>query len=1047
MGPDHVAGGSNDHPKRPRFSWDMKTAPWTDGKGDQDEYASAVALWQAFHDKLPDSNSNKIPKELRGIILMSNLFGRAKDLCKKIPDQEIQSDTGVDAIVKAIYKRDPLSAVSTVYQDFLTVLGTKRGASESFRNFESRFTANVSKFNSHSTSFVLIEAIAAFMLLANSGVDSNQRVSVLAAATPHSAQFKNGATTSDFLEAVSYDTVASVLRQCDKMKSSESSQSYTVTASSTQAPIRHKIKSKRSLTPEQLADLKSKSQCKRCNQYGHWRSDHNEDGSLKPGVKSFPAPNSSKSTLKKTVTFNLATVSDPLSVASCDFIGPLCDDGAPYSGLGQCELNILRSVLLPNWDGVLDPIPDKLASRPFWQYGVGDHASQAKPILGSVLLQAVTDDGVPVSIRHLVIEGSSQWIIGRNVTRNVDIIHSNGNCLKLKNGSIITLIDHDLHSYVPYSSFCTRDIDTATEKMLFCATASIPSSHSKRPWAELKKIIDKVHTHVCGHASFSDMKVLLQRNGLWSDEVFRYLAHRVDTCSNCLHTAEPKIPRKVSLSSMSRSFNDVICIDHLHLGNSRVCHVMDATTRYSVGSVVPDVSMEHSIHTIESNWISPFWAPEAIQFDQAFDNAKFQDYLQLYDITPRPIPARRHNKNVLESKHRVIRDIFLRLSDHQENTNEGLLIQQAIRISNDLYGNDVLSAHELAKGYTRPIDKKVVPSLIPDELLKAHEVLIAKRKLNLILRSKPTKDVPLSVGDQVQIFIKLPNEKRGKWSGSRPVLSYDISSGIVTVPGSRGRTISAAIEDVRHAIVDNDLAQKIQEAIDQLSIEVENSLDTDTDTRQLDTNAEISMEDCSDYDDHGDERLTPLPKIGDSIEVLWPLDNEFYPGVVTAIDGGNDYRTVHYKDGDIEKLNMTQETWRYTDPDPASASTVELTSNYDNVIKMFYKRFGHKDFLAYQAEGLPSFPLINAYVDEESKFKDNVRVIDMSEVPRNANVITSHVLYKVKANDDGSMKMKARIAPHGNKDKDRSDLKSDSATCPPTGIRLLLSIAAIKKWP
>ena len=42
--------------------------------------------------------------------------------------------------------------------------------------------------------------------------------------------------------------------------------------------------------------------------------------------------------------------------------------------------------------------------------------------------------------------------------------------------------------------------------------------------------------------------------------------------------------------------------------------------------------------------------------------------------------------------------------------------------------------------------------------------------------------------------------------------------------------------------------------------------------------------------------------------------------------------------------------------------------------------------------------------------------------------------------------MKARIAPHGNKDKDRNRLKTDSAQCPPTGISILVSIATIMRW-
>ena len=43
--------------------------------------------------------------------------------------------------------------------------------------------------------------------------------------------------------------------------------------------------------------------------------------------------------------------------------------------------------------------------------------------------------------------------------------------------------------------------------------------------------------------------------------------------------------------------------------------------------------------------------------------------------------------------------------------------------------------------------------------------------------------------------------------------------------------------------------------------------------------------------------------------------------------------------------------------------------------------------------------------------------------------------------------MKARIAPHGNKDHDKHTLKTDSSTGPPVGLRILLSLASMFKWP
>ena len=61
--------------------------------------------------------------------------------------------------------------------------------------------------------------------------------------------------------------------------------------------------------------------------------------------------------------------------------------------------------------------------------------------------------------------------------------------------------------------------------------------------------------------------------------------------------------------------------------------------------------------------------------------------------------------------------------------------------------------------------------------------------------------------------------------------------------------------------------------------------------------------------------------------------------------------------------------------------------------------------------------------------------------------MTNHVIYKVKENDGGSFKMKARITLHGNKDKYRHKLKTNSSQCTPTGTRIIASIASIMKWP
>ena len=110
--------GSADVPSRPRFSWDLKTVPWTDGRGDQREYVEAVALWEQFHDNLPSTSASRIDKKNRGIVLLSNLYGRARSLTLPIKDKVIaEPDNAVQLITSTIYKKDALSSVTLVHDE------------------------------------------------------------------------------------------------------------------------------------------------------------------------------------------------------------------------------------------------------------------------------------------------------------------------------------------------------------------------------------------------------------------------------------------------------------------------------------------------------------------------------------------------------------------------------------------------------------------------------------------------------------------------------------------------------------------------------------------------------------------------------------------------------------------------------------------------------------------------------------------------------------------------------------------------------------------
>eukprot|EP00171_Calliarthron_tuberculosum_P009639 IDg9639t1 len=87
---------------------------------------------------------------------------------------------------------------------------------------------------------------------------------------------------------------------------------------------------------EVLTEVKARFTCRKYGKIGHWDSDHNQDGTLILGVKSSSPNDNDGDSRKKSLTFNMAIISNNscLYLITTDSIGALLDDGPPYSGIG-----------------------------------------------------------------------------------------------------------------------------------------------------------------------------------------------------------------------------------------------------------------------------------------------------------------------------------------------------------------------------------------------------------------------------------------------------------------------------------------------------------------------------------------------------------------------------------------------------------------------------------------------------------------------------------------------------------------------------------------
>ena len=163
------------------------------------------------------------------------------------------------------------------------------------------------------------------------------------------------------MKAVSYASIASVLRQCDQSHQ-KGCRADSITNDSMlflHAAMTTAKNPKKKLTPSELANVKLKIKCRftGCGKFGNWVSDHNTDGTLKPGVVSNDyGPANDNEEKKCVLTFSMVHLQNKgFDTPASTTCGPVLDDAAPYSALGLSELKFLQPVILPRWKKKLTP--------------------------------------------------------------------------------------------------------------------------------------------------------------------------------------------------------------------------------------------------------------------------------------------------------------------------------------------------------------------------------------------------------------------------------------------------------------------------------------------------------------------------------------------------------------------------------------------------------------------------------------------------------------------------------------------------------------------
>lgn len=108
------------------------------------------------------------------------------------------------------------------------------------------------------------------------------------------------------------------------------------------------------------------------------------------------------------------------------------------------------------------PIPEAAADGACPQYGIDSHASDIHAVLGSVVTHAAMKDGTTAAVTYLVRKGSSQWVVGKNVTNYGNVRNIKEHCIiVLEDGGTqhhLSNVEHDMHQY-PHLTLLCRNTD------------------------------------------------------------------------------------------------------------------------------------------------------------------------------------------------------------------------------------------------------------------------------------------------------------------------------------------------------------------------------------------------------------------------------------------------------------------------------------------------------------------------------------------------------------------------------------------------------------
>jgi hypothetical protein len=274
--------------------------------------------------------------------------------------------------------------------------------------------------------------------------------------------------------------------------------------------------------------------------------------------------------------------------------------------------------------------------------------------------------------------------------------------------------------------------------------------------------------------------------------------------------------RQVSLRKhLDDAVNRALQMDH---GDFIVSHrpvtkqlglvVVDERSTYGELDPFASRSEEHAQLPLTTRWILQHGAPEQLSGDPAFNNAAMRAFCVKHDIVWSPRPPRCHDSiGLVERRIGVIKQVLERLVVSNDNLTPGQrtphveLLQQANILVNIYVGTGTLSSFQVFGGY-QPSLLGMPPTVVTQDMLAAHQQLVAVRALSRLLRSKRFDPYSRQLRVNQEVYVYAQNKPGSAkdavgWSRHHVVALHPSLAHTRPLHQKRGRPHMVSYADVR----------------------------------------------------------------------------------------------------------------------------------------------------------------------------------------------------------------------------------------------------------